>query len=169
MDEDDIVFQILSGNDEEPKEEVKSDNIKGDENDTLSKVDQEVKEQQEKENLLKKKIEEERKAEDSFIPNYQNPLDYINYFEIEKTNQKISQAYSNFLILDHRKKTKLKSVLEIEPHLDINKSIFTEKNRYIKCIYPKDDDLILCDSKGNIIFFFLKVKKKTKEITFQTK
>ena len=56
MDEDDIVFQILSGNDEEPKEEVKSDNIKGDENDTLSKVDQEVKEQQEKENLLKKKI-----------------------------------------------------------------------------------------------------------------
>ena len=169
MDDDDIVFQILSGNDEEPKEEVESDNIKQDENDTLSKVDQEVKEQQEKENNLKKKLEEERKAEDSFIPNYQNPLDYINYFEIEKTNQKISQAYSNFLILDHRKKSKLKSVLEIEPHLDINKAIFTEKNRYIKCIYPKDDDLILCDSKGNIIFFSLKEKKKTKEIPFPTK
>ena len=169
MDDDDIVFQILSGNDEEPKEEVESDNIKGEDNDALSKVDQEVKEQQEKENLLKKRLEEERKAEDTFIPKYQNPLDYINYFEIEKTNTKISQAYSNFLIQNHRKETKLKSVLEIEPHLDINKAIFTEKNRYIKCIYPKDDDLILCDSKGNIIFFSLKEKKKTKEIPFPTK
>ena len=69
MDDDDIVFQILSGNDENPKEEVESNNIKGDENDTLSKVDQEVKEQQEKENLLKKRMEEERKAEDYLIQN----------------------------------------------------------------------------------------------------
>ena len=92
-----------------------------------------------------------------------------DFFEIIQTNTKISTAYSNFLIQNHRKKTKLKSVLEIEPHLDINKAIFTEKNRYIRSIYPKDDDIILCDLKGNIIFFSLKEKKKTRELTFPQK
>ena len=168
--------QILSGNDEDYQEESSNDKLdsttndnKIEENKILSKADQEVKEQKEKENLLKKKLEEERKTEENFIPNYSNPLDFVNYFEIERTNTKISQAYSNFLILNHRKNEKLKNVLEIEPHLDINKAIFTEKNRVIKIIFPKNDILILCDLKGNIIFFSLKEKQKIKELSFPTK
>ena len=181
--EDDIIFQILSGKDdaqeeeggaeEQPKQEedtlLSSENKSEEENYTLSKVDQEVKEQQEKEKQLKKKLEERKKAEENFIPILQNPIDFVNYFEINQTNTKISKAYSNFLIQNHRRQSKLKSVLEIEPHLDVNKAIFTEKNRIIKSIYPKNDIIILCDSKGNIIFFSLKEKKKTKEILFPSK
>ena len=181
--DDDIIFQILSGKDDtaeaeaeesqpQKEEEIspsESENKPEEDTFSLSQVDQEVKAQQEKEKLLKKKAEERRKAEESFIPNIQNPIDFVNYLEIEQTNTKISTAFSNFLIQNHRKQSKLKSVLEIEPHLDINKAIFTEKNRIIKSIYPKNDIIILCDIKGNIIFFSLKEKKKIKELTSQTK
>ena len=84
-----------------------------------------------------------RKTEENFIPNLQNPMDFVNYFEIDQTNTKISKAFSNFLIQNHRKETKLKSVLEIQPHLDINKTIFTEKNRAIKSINPKNNIIII--------------------------
>ena len=175
--DDDIVFQILSGKDEDIEEEVETKNEKiqstedkkEEENYSLSKVDQEVKQTQENENLKKKKLEERKKVEETFIPNIPNPIDFVNYIEIVKSNTKISTAYSNFLIQNHRKQSKLKSVLEIEPHLDINKTIFTEKNRQIKSIYPKGDDIILCDAEGNIIFFSLKEKVKTKELLFPSK
>ena len=176
--DDDIIFQILSGKEEDAEGEesqqkiedtLSKENKPEEDNYTLSKVDQEVKEQQEKEKQLKKKLEERKKAEESFIPNVQNPIEFVNYFEIEQKNTKLSTAFSNFLIQNHRRQSKLKSVLEIEPHLDINKAIFTEKNRIIKSIYPKNDIVILCDSKGNIIFFSLKEKKKIKELSSQSK
>ena len=174
--DDDIICQIFSEKDEEHKEEKENPNEdtklsenKEEENYSLSKVDQEVKEQQQKETLLKKKMEERKKAVESFIPNIPNPIDFVNYFEIEQSNTKISTAFSNFLIQNHRKESKLKSILDIEPHLDINKAIFTEKNRRIRSIYPKNDDIILCDSKGNIIFFSLKEKRKTREFSFPSK
>ena len=173
--DDDIIFQILGneegqgGETENPNEDISSNENKVEDNFSLSKSEQEVKEQQEKEQLLKKKLEESKKAEESFIPNIPNPIDFVNYMEIEQSNTKISTAFSNFLIQNHRKTTKLKSVLEIEPHLDINKAIFTEKNRVIKSIYPKGDIIILCDLKGNIIFFSLKERNKTKELSFPGK
>ena len=175
--DDDIIFQVLSGKEDDipgetenqPENIQPSEETKEEENFSLSKMDQEVKEQQEKEQLIKKKREELLKTEESFIPNIPNPIDFVNYCEIDQSNTKISRAYSNFLIQNHRKQTKLKSVLEIEPHLDINKTIFTEKNRVIKSIYPKNDIIILCDLKGNIIFFSLKEKKKIKELSFPQK
>ena len=178
--DDDIVSQIFLGNDGDngdtpgetentPEETPQNEETKEEETYSLSKVDQEVKEQQEKDILKKKKREELRKTEENFIPNLQNPMDFVNYFEIDQTNTKISKAFSNFLIQNHRKETKLKSVLEIQPHLDINKTIFTEKNRVIKSIYPKNNIIILCDLKGNIIFFSLIEKKKIKELSFPQK
>ena len=174
--DDDIIFQILGGNDEKTQVETNNQNenlesieYNEDENNTLSKDDQEVKEEKEAENQIKKKTQDKKKIEENFIPKNQTPLEFVNYFEVEESNTKINNAYSNFLIQNHRKSTKLKSVLEIQPHLDINKTIFTEKNREIKSIYPKGDIIILCDSKGNIIFFSLKDKIKTKELGFPNK
>jgi hypothetical protein len=108
--DDDIICQIFSEKDEQHKEEKENPNEdtklnenKEEENYSLSKVDQEVKEQQQKETLLKKKMEERKKAVESFIPNIPNPIDFVNYFEIEQSNTKISTAFSNFLIQNHRK------------------------------------------------------------------
>ena len=179
MDDDDIVLQTFLGNNEKAEDEnennentnepIISNEKKEEENCSLSKVEQEVKDQDKKERIAKKKMEERKKLIESFIPNIPNPIDFVNYLEIEQSNTKISTAFSNFLIQNHRKESKLKSILEIEPHLGINKEIFTEKNRRIKSIYPKNDDIILCDSKGNIIFYSLKEKRKTKELLFPAK
>ena len=119
--DDDIIFQILSQK-EENTETKYDDKI----------LEEILGEKTENEVLVPKKEEmkidsinksDEKNEEKYFIPNIQNPIDFVNYIEIEQSNTKISQAYSNFIIKNHRKKTKLKSVLDIEPHLDINKTI----------------------------------------------
>ena len=117
--------------------------------------------------ILSKK--EEKNEEKYFIPNITNPIDFVNYIEIEQSNTKISQAYSNFIIKNHKKKSKLKSVIEIEPHLDINKTIFTKDNEEILSIYLKDGILILCNAIGNLIFYSLKEKRVTKALLFPEK
>ena len=122
MDDDDIVFQILSekGDKSKDKEETKNTNS------ILDDKPEEIKITEKNEKIIlneerQKKLKDEEKF---FIPNIQNPIDFVNYIEIEQSNTKIAQAYSNFIIKNHRINTKLKSVLEIEPHLDINKTIF---------------------------------------------
>ena len=168
--DDDIIFQILSQKEENT-------------NTTDTKYDDKILEEilgeqpekeiisQEKEEIIvpKKKKSEDKNEVKYFIPNIQNPIDFVNYIEIEQSNTKIAQAYSNFIIKNHRINTKLKSVLEIEPHLDINKTIFSNNNEEILSIYLKYDDLILCNNIGNIIFYSLQQKKITKTIKYPEK
>ena len=165
--DDDIIFQILSQK-EENTETKYDDKI----------LEEILGEKTENEVLVPKKEEmkidsinksDEKNEEKYFIPNIQNPIDFVNYIEIEQSNTKISQAYSNFIIKNHRKKTKLKSVLDIEPHLDINKTIFNKENEKILSIYLKDDDLILCNSIGTLIFFSLKEKKISRTLLYPEK
>ena len=165
--DDDIIFQILSQK-EENTETKYDDKI----------LEEILGEKTENEVLVPKKEEmkidsinksDEKTEEKYFIPNIQNPIDFVNYIEIEQSNTKISQAYSNFIIKNHRKKTKLKSVLDIEPHLDINKTIFNKENEKILSIYLKDDDLILCNSIGTLIFFSLKEKKISRTLLYPEK
>ena len=169
MDEDDIIFQILSKKEEnvDIKNETEILNeILGD------KDDKEVKGVEKDKTLslnVEKEKEEEKNEDNYFIPNITNPIDFVNYIEIEQSNTKISQAYSNFIIKNHKKKSKLKSVIEIEPHLDINKTIFTKDNEEILSIYLKDNILILCNAIGNLIFYSLKEKRVTKALLFPEK
>ena len=167
MDDDDIVFQILSekGDKSKDKEETKNTNS------ILDDKPEEIQITEKNEKIIlneerQKKLKDEEKF---FIPNIQNPIDFVNYIEIEQSNTKIAQAYSNFIIKNHRINTKLKSVLEIEPHLDINKTIFSNNNEEILSIYLKYDDLILCNNIGNIIFYSLQQKKITKTIKYPEK
>ena len=167
--DDDIIFQILSQKEENT-------------NTTDTKYDDKILEEilgeqpekeiisQEKEEIIvpKKKKSEDKNEVKYFIPNIQNPIDFVNYIEIEQSNTKISQAYSNFIIINNRKKTELKSVLDIEPHLDINKTIFKD-NQKILSIYLKDNEIILCNSIGTLIFFSLKEKKITRELFYPEK
>ena len=160
MDDEDLVFNILSGKDDEEqtKEQTTiSDNQDPQPSPLNSNKDLDQTAQSTSQEINKKP----ENIADSFIPSYENPLDYINYFEVEKTNTKILKSVSNFLIEKQRRTSKLISVLDIEPKLEINKTIFT---RQITTIFPKDDDLILCDSQGNIIFYSIKEQKITKEM-----
>ena len=166
--DDDIILQILSQKEENSNKKEEDDNIN-----ELLKVNDENEasnlEKEKKQTLKNDKTKKEKNEEKYFIPNIQNPIDFVNYIEVEQSNTKISQAYSNFIIKNHIKKTKLKSVLEIEPHLDINKNIFSKNNDKILSIFIKNNDLILCNSIGNIIFYSLKEKKITKTLTYPEK
>ena len=167
--DDDIIFQILS----QKEENTNTSDTKYDDK-ILEEIlgEQPEKEiiSQEKEEIIvpKKKKSEDKNEVKYFIPNIQNPIDFVNYIEIEQSNTKISQAYSNFIIINNRKKTELKSVLDIEPHLDINKTIFKD-NQKILSIYLKDNEIILCNSIGTLIFFSLKEKKITRELFYPEK
>ena len=160
-DEDDLIFNVLSGKEPEEQETeqiTSSDN----QNPQSSPLDsQNDLAQSSTQSTFQETKKKPKDVIDSFIPSYENPLEYINYFEVEKTNTKILKSVSNFLIEKQRRTSKLISVLDIEPKLEINKTIFT---RQITTIFPKDDDLILCDSQGNIIFYSIKEQKITKEM-----
>ena len=166
--DDDIVFQILSQKEEQLNEKEETQNTndllddKVEKDTTISENDKNLK-------LINDKPETKKNQEKDFIPNIQNPVDFVNYIEVEQSNTKIAQAYSNFKIKNHKQETKLKSVLEIEPHLDINKTIFTKDNEEILSIYVKNDDFILCNAIGNIIFYSLKEKKITKTLVYPEK
>ena len=169
--EDDIVFQILSQKEEKLDEKVETQ-IKNDLLEEKTEKEQTNLEKDEKDDniiLTSDKPEKKKKEEKYFIPSIQNPIDFVNYIEVEQSNTKITQAYSNFTIKNHKKETKLKSVLEVEPHLDINKTIFSKDKEEILSIYLKNDDLLLCDSLGNIFFYSLKEKKVTKTLNFPEK
>ena len=164
--DDDIIFQILSQKEENI--DVKYDD-KILEDILKEPPIKEISTKDKIEVLNPKKKKPEKKIEEKyFIPNIQNPIDFVNYIEIDQSNTKISQAFSNFIIINHRKKTKLKSVLEIEPHLDINKTIFKE-NQKILSIYLKDNILILCNSIGTLLFFSLKKKKSLGKLFYPEK
>ena len=166
--EDDIVFQILSQKEEKLNEKEETQN----KNELLEeKIEKDEINIEKDDNLIltNDKPEKKKKEEKYFIPNIQNPIDFVNYIEVEQSNTKITQAYSNFTIKNHKKETKLKSVLEVEPHLDINKTIFSKDKEEILSIYLKNDDLLLCDSLGNIFFYSLKEKKVTKTLNYPEK
>ena len=130
--DDDIVFQILSekGDKSKDKEETKNTN------DTLDDKTEEIPilEKNEEKELNNNKQKKLKNEENYFIPNIQNPLDFVNYIEVDQSNTKITQAYSNFMIKNYTTKINLKNVLEIEPHLDINKTIFSNNNEEILSI-----------------------------------
>ena len=165
--DDDIIFQILSQKEENlvKKEEDNTTNDLLNDNNEIEINNLEKEKNEKIINTVKKEENEEKE----FIPSIRTPIDFVNYIEIEQSNTKISQAYSNFIIKNHTKKTKLKSVLEIEPHLDINKNIFARNNEKILSIYLKNDFLFLCNSIGNIIFYSIKEKRIKKTLTYPEK
>ena len=169
MDDNDIILQILS-NQEENLTEKHENNIDSNpllENDNYE--DESSNQNIDKSNIESTSEEKTTKYEKEFIPNIQNPINFVNYIEVDQSNTKISEACSNFVIQNHKKETKLKSVLDIQPHLDINSTIFSKEKKEILSIYIKDDIIILCDSLGNIIFYSLKEKKTTKNLLYPSK
>ena len=110
------------------------------------------------EEKMRKKKEEERKKLDSFIPQFPNPVDFVQYIEILWVNTKISGEMQNFLLQNHRKKNNKFniSISETSCYLDINRKI---SDKIIKIIYAKKDFLFTCTSKGEIFIFSQKNQK----------
>ena len=106
MDDNDIILQILS-NQEENLTENHENNIDSNpllENDNYE--DESSNQNIDKSNIESTSEEKTTKYEKEFIPNIQNPINFVNYIEVDQSNTKISEACSNFVIKNHKKETK---------------------------------------------------------------
>ena len=114
-----------------------------------------------KEEKKKKKKDDESNKIDNFYPPFTNPLDFIQYLEVDRTNVQISNEMKNFIIKNHKKNNNQYEVSEIISLSKINENI---KEIDIKAIYVKKNNLVLCTKEGIILFFYINEQKFNKKI-----
>ena len=140
---------------EEEKKKKKEEEEKKRKEEEIKRKEQEKKREEEEEKLKKKK-EEERKKLETFIPQFPNPVDFVQYIEILRVNTKISGEMQNFILQNHRKKDNKYNISVIGTFPEIYKKISINE---INLIYVKKDYLIVCNKKSEIFIFSQKYKK----------
>ena len=172
LNEDDtklLSYNINNKENEDQKEKEDQNNIKLlEEMELMKKKKKEEEEKKEKkrnevekkrkieEEIKQKKIEEERKKLDSFIPQFPNPVDFVQYIEIVQVNTKISGEMQNFFLQNIRKRDEIYNLSTLNSFPEINKKISDYDINYI---YAKRDFLIICKNKGEIFIFSMKNQK----------
>ena len=172
LNEDDtklLSYDINNKESEDQKEKEDQNNIKLlEEMELMKKKKKEEEEKKEKkrnevekkrkieEEIKQKKIEEERKKLDSFIPQFPNPVDFVQYIEIVQVNTKISGEMQNFFLQNIRKRDEIYNLSILNSFPEINKKISDYDINYI---YAKRDFLIICKNKGEIFIFSMKNQK----------
>jgi len=140
------------------KEEEEKRRKKKEEERIKKQKEEEEKERQrrEEEEKINKKKEEQKKKLESFIPQFPNPLDFIQYIEILRVNTKISGEMHNFLLKNHIKKNNKYNVSVISSLYEISKILSKED---VNLIFSKRDLLIACTLKGEIFSFSMDTQK----------
>ena len=113
------------------------------------------------EEKMKKKYKEEEKKIDNFYPPFTNPLDFIQYLEVDRINGQISNEMKNFILQNHRKQDNKYEVSEIVPLSMISAEI---SKFDINAILARNNNLILYTKDGNIFFYSIKEQKLKKKI-----
>ena len=146
---------------EEEMKRIKEEEIKRKKEEEIKRKEKEEKRKQQEE-LMKKKKEEERKKLDSFIPQFPNPVDFVQYIEIVRVNTKISGEMQNFLLQIQRKNNNNKYDISIIKNLpDISRKLSGEE---IKFILSKKDFLIICTKKNCIFIYSMKTQRNINKI-----
>ena len=141
--------------DKEKDEEIEKD---------LKKMMEEEKNRKKKEEMEKKKKEEEQKMLKSFYPPFKNPLDFVQYLEVDKIMGQINSEMKNFAIQNHRKQDNKYDVSQISALSAINESLF-KQNININFISAKNNNLIIATIEGFFLFYSIQNKKLIKKIT----
>ena len=115
----------------------------------------------EEEEKINKEKEEQKKKLESFIPQFPNPIDFIQYIEILRVNTKISGEMHNFLLKNHIKKNNKYNVSVISNLYEISKILSKED---VNLIFSKKDLLIACTLKGEIFAFSMDTQKLINKI-----
>ena len=150
---------------EEEKIEQKNDALKEIEKQIEKELEKEIerkKEEEKKRNEEEKKKEEERKKIETFIPQFPNPVDFVQYVEIVRVNTHIANENQNFLLQNHLKKDNKYNLSIIHNLIDVNQKISGEQ---INLMYAKKDALILCTIKGDILLFSIRSQKLVNKIS----
>ena len=150
----------------EIKKETKLFNLNNDKDEDyekdIEKMIEEGKNQKLKEEQLKKKKEEEQKMLKSFYPPFKNPLDFVQYLEVDKIMGQINNEMKNFAIQNHRKQDNKYDVSQIRSLSMINKNL---SKFNINFISAKNNNLIVTTLEGNFLFYSIQTQKIIKSIT----
>ena len=122
-------------------------------------LEEEIK-KKELEEQMKKKYKEEEKKIDNFYPPFTNPLDFIQYLEVDRINGQISNEMKNFILQNHRRQDNKYEVTEIVPLSMLSAEI---SKFDISAMLARINNLILCTKDGSILFYSIKdqiLKKK---------
>ena len=118
-----------------------------------------IEEKEEKE--IKHKKEEKKKNEFDF-PLSKNPLDFVQYVEVDSMNTQISKEIKNSILQNHIKEDNKYDVLEI---LSLSKISEQFSKLEINAIFAKNNNLILCTNDASISFYSIKEQKLIKTIS----
>ncbi len=138
----------------EKDEEIKRD---------IEKMLEEEKTKKKKEEELKKKKEQEQERLENFYPPFKNPLDFVQYLEVDRIIGQISNEMKNFSLQNHRKQDNKYDVSQIRTLSRISKTLFDLKVN-IDFINSKKNNLIVCTSEGDFLFFSIINEKLIKRI-----
>ena len=140
------------------KEEEENRRKKEKEERIKKKKEEEEKERKrrEEEEKINKSKEEQKKKLESFIPQFPNPIDFIQYIEILRVNTKISGEMNNFLLKNHIKKNNKYNVSVISSFYEISKILSKED---VNLIFSKRDLLISSTLKGEVFAFSMDTQK----------
>ena len=115
----------------------------------------------EQKEIMRKKNEEKKKKIDDLYPPYKNPLDFIQYLEVDRINGQISKEIENFILQNHRKQD---NKYELSEKVSLNKISGQLSAFNIACILAKNNNLIVSTVDGIIFFYSLKDEKLIKKI-----
>ena len=137
---------------EEKDEEIKKD---------IEKMLEEEKNKKLLEEKFKKKKEEEQKLLKNFYPPFKNPVDFVQYLEVDRIMGQINNEIKNFTLQNQRKMDNKYDVSQISALSQINKSL---SKFNISFISAKNTTLIVVTVEGNFLFYSIQSQKVIKMI-----
>ena len=163
----DMILENTISNENKKKEmEKKNEIIKREKDEQMQRDLQKISQKEnkgkenEQEKKIKKKKEEELKKLENFYPAFPNPLDFIQYLEVDRVNGQISNEMKNFVLQNNRKNDNKYEVSQINTLIQINNEI----SKYnIIAIGAKNNNVILYTKESCILFFSLKDQKLLKK------
>ena len=127
----------------------------------IEKMLQEEKNKKLKEEEKKKKKEAEQKMLKSFYPPFKNPLDFVQYLEVDKIYGQISNEMKNFSLNNQRKQDNKYDVSQIRSLVQINQTL---QKFSVNFISAKNTVLIVATNDGQFLFFSLQPQKIIKMV-----
>ena len=150
--ENEIKDATKSFNLEEKDLEIKKD---------IEKILQEEKLKKLKEEEKKKKKEAEQKMLTSFYPPFKNPLDFVQFLEVDRIYGEINNEMKNFSLNNQIKQDNKYDVSQIRALVQINKTISQYSVNFISA---KNTTLIVATNDGQFLFFSMQPEKLIKKV-----
>lgn len=122
----------------------------------------ENKENKEKVEMKENQNKSQKKIFQNFYPPFKNPLDFVQYLEVERIYRQISIEMKNFFLNNEIKKNNKYNISQIKYLFNIN-GILSKLS--VNIIIAKHTNLIVNTNDGQFLFFSLQHDKLIKKIT----